>query len=72
MDAHFNIVCFGSYFSKLFSESEALTDQSLEAAKSYVSQVDANFGGTDIYDPLADIFRQPQVISNPCYHSSIL
>merc|ERR1719450_166326 len=65
VDAHFNIVCFGSSFRTLFPDSRALTDESLAEAKSLVMKIDANLGGTEIYSPLNFIFKLPKVVGKP-------
>ena len=53
----FNIFSFGSRFDSLFPESVSYTDETLERAKSHVGQMTANYGGTNIYEPLQNIFK---------------
>jgi len=65
VDAHFNIVCFGSSFRKLSPNSRALTDESLAEAKSLVMKIDADLGGTEIYSPLNFIFKLPKIVGKP-------
>ena len=65
VDAHFNIVCFGSSYMKLFPASKALTDESLAEAKSLIQRIDANLGGTEIYTPLDYIFKLPKIVGKP-------
>jgi hypothetical protein len=55
----FNICSFGSHFSYLFPNGSVSYDQnSLDAAIKHIEKFDANFGGTEIYQPLADIFKR--------------
>ena len=65
VDAHFNIICFGSSYRKLFPGSKALTDESLSEAKSLIQRIDANLGGTEIYSPLDHIFKEPKIVGKP-------
>jgi len=58
-DAYFNIVSFGSRYERFSVESVPFNDDTLESATSYVSGFRANLGGTNIYDPLDSIFKQP-------------
>jgi von Willebrand factor A domain-containing protein 5 len=59
-NSYFNIVSFGSRYDSLFGESETYDDSSLAFAKTYVATMEANYGGTEIYQPLEFIFRQPR------------
>ena len=65
VDCHFNVYCFGSSYNKLFPSSQPLTDGTLEVAKSLLTRIDANLGGTEIYSPLQDILKQPLVVGKP-------
>jgi len=56
----FNIWSFGSHHSSLFPQSQLYNDQTLAEAKAHVDQMEANFGGTEILEPLRDIFSQKQ------------
>jgi hypothetical protein len=59
-DCFFNIWSFGSKYSALFNkESEKYSDKSLNEALQHVRSMSANFGGTDIYEPLKAVFEQP-------------
>lgn len=57
-NCYINIYRFGSTFQTLFPESKLLTDEVLEAAKTYVSKTDANLGGTELLSPMQDIFKK--------------
>ena len=55
--AKFNIVSFGSDFSLLFPESREYSDESLEEANVLLNKMGADMGGTEIYQPLDEIFK---------------
>ena len=65
VDAHFNIICFGSRKKDLFHTSKALTDESLAEATNLIKRIDADLGGTEIYSPLESIFLQPKIVGKP-------
>ncbi|KAK5582215.1 hypothetical protein RB653_003798 [Dictyostelium firmibasis] len=55
----FNIYCFGSRFNKAFQEgSRMYDDNSLAAVNAYVSNIDANLGGTELLQPIRDILSK--------------
>ncbi|KAK0730214.1 von Willebrand factor type A domain-containing protein [Lasiosphaeris hirsuta] len=55
----FNICSFGSSHELLFPKgSESYSASSLEKATEYVDSFAANFGGTEIYRPMEDIFKK--------------
>ena len=58
-DCYFNIFSFGSHFDSLFQGSVKYDDDSLVKAKQHVQGMDANYGGTEIYQPLEAIFKEP-------------
>jgi hypothetical protein len=43
----------------LFDGSVKYDDDSLARSKQHVTSMDANYGGTEIYEPLEAIFKQP-------------
>eukprot|EP01129_Flabellula_baltica_P000837 TRINITY_DN1077_c0_g1_i9.p1 TRINITY_DN1077_c0_g1~~TRINITY_DN1077_c0_g1_i9.p1 ORF type:complete len:806 (-),score=206.26 TRINITY_DN1077_c0_g1_i9:15-2432(-) len=57
-DSKFNVVSFGGRFTKLFNESEEYNDDSLRRASNDVSSMDANYGGTDLLNPLESILNE--------------
>ena len=60
-DCYFNIWSFGSRYDALFPDgSTKYSDSSLNNALSHVKQMSANYGGTEIYSPLRDIFQQDE------------
>ena len=62
-DCYFNIWSFGSQFSRLFHKSVKYNENNLMVAKNHVDSMTANYGGTDIYDPLQEIFDE-NVVKN--------
>ena len=78
-DCYFNIVSFGSHFDSLFpGGSVKYDDDSLVKAKQHVQGMQADYGGTEIYQPLEAIFKEPvkeghlrQVIYNFYYQCSV-
>ena len=55
----FNICSFGSRYELLFKGGSRSYDAaSLKEASAYVDKFDANFGGTEMYQPLEDIFKR--------------
>ena len=61
----FNIVSFGSTFSKLYETSQHLTETTFQQAISHVNLMTADMGGTNIYGPLSSIFNEPVDIDYP-------
>ena len=58
-DCYFNIWSFGSTYDALFPEgSTKYSDSSLNKALDHVRQMSADYGGTEIYNPIRDIFVQ--------------
>ena len=54
----FNIIGFGSTFTKLFSSSSAYNAANLDEASRHVAGIDSNMGGTEILEPLNDVFAE--------------
>ncbi len=54
---NFNIYRFGSDFQKLFNSSAPYTQGNLKKALKYISNTEANLGGTEILRPLQDIYN---------------
>ncbi|XP_078003037.1 von Willebrand factor A domain-containing protein 5A-like isoform X2 [Phascolarctos cinereus] len=54
----FNIYGFGSSFESFFLESVEYTQQSMELAVQRVKALEANLGGTEILEPLKDIYSK--------------
>ena len=56
----FNIISFGSDFELMFPKSVKYESQKLNLAIKQVENFNANFGGTEIYTPLQEIFKKPR------------
>eukprot|EP00090_Calanus_glacialis_P006199 TRINITY_DN14861_c0_g1_i2.p1 TRINITY_DN14861_c0_g1~~TRINITY_DN14861_c0_g1_i2.p1 ORF type:complete len:655 (-),score=152.05 TRINITY_DN14861_c0_g1_i2:36-1769(-) len=65
IECYFNIFLFGSTFTRLFPESRPFTDETLEMAKQLMKTLDADLGGTEIYQPLETIFQSQTLIGKP-------
>ncbi|XP_069604297.1 von Willebrand factor A domain-containing protein 5A-like [Ranitomeya imitator] len=57
LGCYFNIYGFGSNFESFFSESVEYTQNSLDDAVEKVNQMQADFGGTEILEPLQKIYK---------------
>ena len=54
----FNIYSFGSIFARMFGDgSEPYDEKAFEKSKEEIEDMDADMGGTEIYQPLEDIFN---------------
>ncbi|KAM9318289.1 von Willebrand factor A domain-containing protein 5A-like isoform 2-T3 [Pholidichthys leucotaenia] len=62
---YFNIVSFGSRYEHMFPKSVAYTQKTMEEALKKVEQMDANMGGTEILQPLKQIYSQPCIPGQP-------
>ena len=51
----FNIISFGSRYTRLWDRAREYNDDNLATALSHVDEMDANYGGTDILSPLKDV-----------------
>jgi len=63
-DAYFNMYYFGSTFDK-FSPTSSLVSLNRLAAKTALISVDANYGGTEIYDPIKAAINSPMISEYP-------
>ena len=55
----FNVCSYGTHHEFMFPErSVDYNDENMELAIAQITQFEANFGGTQIYQPLADIFAK--------------
>ncbi|KAL9487984.1 hypothetical protein ACSS6W_000261 [Trichoderma asperelloides] len=54
----FNICSFGTSYSFLWERSQTYDETSLRMAVNHVSSFDSNFGGTEMYNPMAEIFNR--------------
>src|SRR6266542_4407714 len=51
-DCYFNVVSFGSSHDSLFLKSQEYSQQTLDKAINLAKNLDANYGGTEIYKPI--------------------
>jgi von Willebrand factor A domain-containing protein 5 len=56
--SRFNIISFGSTFESMFAKPAEYTQYTLDYAINRVKKFDADFGGTEIYQPLEKIFSR--------------
>ncbi|KAK8895163.1 von Willebrand factor A domain-containing protein 5A [Tritrichomonas musculus] len=56
-NSYFNVIRFGSKFHKLFENSELYNELTAQTAINLAQNLDASFGGTNIYPPLENIFQ---------------
>ncbi len=56
-DCYFNVFSFGSHFDSLFDGSVKYDDATLASAKAHAASMDANYGGTEIYNPIVSGFH---------------
>src|SRR5277367_575817 len=59
-EIYFNICSFGSHFDYLFNDgrSKKYDAKSLETAERYIKTIGANYGGTEILQPLLDCMKK--------------
>ena len=54
----FNVYSFGSEYEKIYQNSVDYNQESLDRAIAIITSYDADLGGTEILDPLEDIFEE--------------
>ena len=54
----FNICSFGSRYEFLWERSQTYSQSTLDGAVRYVKTFDSGFGGTELYDPVAEAFKR--------------
>ncbi|XP_063309860.1 von Willebrand factor A domain-containing protein 5A-like [Pelobates fuscus] len=57
LGCYFNIYGFGSHFESFFPETMEYTQKSMEEAVKKVTEMEADFGGTEILQPLKKIYK---------------
>ncbi|CAJ0745586.1 18116_t:CDS:2 [Entrophospora sp. SA101] len=55
-DCYFNVVSFGSSHDSLFPKSQEYSQETLNKAINLAKNLDANYGGTEIYNPIKWVF----------------
>ena len=68
VDSYFNIYSFGDKFDTVYEKSVKFNQENLNDAIVQISSFDADYGGTEIYDPLDHIFNQETM---PKYQKNI-
>ena len=62
---YFNVIGFGSSFTKLFKKSKLYNDETLKLACQSCKSLEADRGGTEILAPLQWVFSQPVIAGYP-------
>lgn len=60
LGSYFNVIAFGSKHRPVFLKSAEYTQDSLDKATTFVSQLDAKLGGTELLTPLKWVGKQGQ------------
>lgn len=54
----FNICSFGTHHSFLWDRSQTYDQTTLDTAVAYVKKIEANYGGTQMYEPMSETFER--------------
>lgn len=65
INVYFNVMSFGSDFQSLFKESLKYNNQDIDFAIQKIKTMEADMGGTQIYDPLKSIFEKKMIEGHP-------
>ncbi|XP_049914689.1 von Willebrand factor A domain-containing protein 5A-like isoform X1 [Epinephelus moara] len=65
MGCYFNIYSFGSTYERIFPKSVEYNEETMEEALKKVEAMNADLGGTEILEPLKEIYRQPTIPNQP-------
>ncbi|XP_062849562.1 von Willebrand factor A domain-containing protein 5A-like isoform X2 [Trichomycterus rosablanca] len=65
MSCYFNIYGFGSHYESFFPKSVEYNQQTMDQALERVKKIEANMGGTEILQPLQQIYNQPCIADHP-------
>nr|XP_033487735.1 von Willebrand factor A domain-containing protein 5A-like [Epinephelus lanceolatus] len=65
MGCYFNIYSFGSTYERIFPKSVEYNEETMEQALKKVEAMDADLGGTEILEPLKEIYSQPTIPNQP-------
>ncbi|XP_032422984.1 von Willebrand factor A domain-containing protein 5A-like [Xiphophorus hellerii] len=65
MGCYFNIYGFGDHYEQVFPKSAKYNQKNLKRAMKKVEEMDANLGGSEILEPLRQIYRQPCIPKHP-------
>ncbi|XP_037037777.1 von Willebrand factor A domain-containing protein 5A-like isoform X2 [Bradysia coprophila] len=61
VDCYFNVLGFGSRYEFLFPVSVKYDDGSLRMALKHATELSADLGGTDIFEPLEALYETPSI-----------
>lgn len=65
-DSYFNVLSFGSKYDFMFKgKSEKYSEKALESAIKMITEFDANYGGTELYDPLKGVYGIEKIKGYP-------
>ena len=64
-NSYFNIVSFGSVFDYMFKSSTKLSAESIDRAVHKLKKMQADYGGTNILNPLQSVFKNPLIQNYP-------
>ncbi|KAL4230179.1 von Willebrand factor A domain-containing protein 5A [Mactra antiquata] len=65
-NSYFNVVSFGSHYKLLFSsESKPYSEKTLKKGLELCEKMNADMGGTEILQPLKQVFKQKQIQGHP-------
>ncbi|XP_078023384.1 von Willebrand factor A domain-containing protein 5A-like isoform X1 [Epinephelus lanceolatus] len=65
MGCYFNIYSFGSTYERIFPKSVEYNEETMEQALKKVEAMNADLGGTEILEPLKEIYSQPTIPNQP-------
>ncbi|XP_049433032.1 von Willebrand factor A domain-containing protein 5A-like [Epinephelus fuscoguttatus] len=65
MGCYFNIYSFGSTYERIFPKSVEYNEETMEEALKKVEVMNADLGGTEILEPLKEIYSQPTIPNQP-------
>uniref|UniRef100_W5L8G2 Uncharacterized protein n=1 Tax=Astyanax mexicanus TaxID=7994 RepID=W5L8G2_ASTMX len=65
MGCYFNIYSFGSHYKSLFPKSVEYTEETMDQAVKRVKEMQSDMGGTEILEPLRNIYSQQCIPNHP-------
>ncbi|XP_069069489.1 von Willebrand factor A domain-containing protein 5A isoform X1 [Pleurodeles waltl] len=65
LGCYFNIFGFGSHFQSFFPDSVEYTQESMKSALKQIEEMSANMGGTEILEPLKNIYSKTEKTGHP-------
>jgi len=61
-NSYFNIISYGTSYDSLYPNAKKATPHTIEMTIEKVKMMDANYGGTEIYNPMKYIYENLNVI----------